>query len=922
MKQSFFLFSESLIFHNSIFNDFTNWSAKLIVGFSSLIYLLTIKVYLIDQRLNRSEYYVLVLTAILGFSFLCSSNELMTVYIALELQGLAFYVMASFQKSSSHSVESGLKYFIIGSFSTTLFLFGSNFFYGICGTFSIFDYKDFFIWSFSVNSFFILFKDFYKSFNSFRLLDTFSTVKSFQESPWYFSDLKSVSDNVGIFKSQAVFPDKALDVFTTKNLYVDLHTPQSFVDTLIVKTDLTGENFLIQTIFEKINASLRISESYGLNDKFRLDKSKSFLNNLIQETYPWKFHLNDTISFLSQKEIFLKNSTINNLLEEEFLFKAKIYLSDFDGKTIGEKDFNLENSFLIKFSKYIAQCKESIIISSEKIIRLDSLELDCKSFFLNYLTNYKKDAFTYNCYELLNLFLESEIFLHGCNSQLFDNYKCITKDLYSSFIQEHEILTKFDNLKVVSEYSQKNNDVVFHNSLETLDNKDRLYKKIELFIGLTETVNKFSIFLYNTENTVDKNVCNDLKTEFFLEKNPKEFLKTTGRNWAVLDGFNTSGNYDLYKENMTSKLKSFKKYSNGLLINEVWENSFQRDFITFFSSNIDHNLIVTDEFFKIFCPTCLTNRAKIVEHFSMFLELPSDNGFILNQNMLNTSVIPLMILIFLTSLFLKLGLTPFHLWSPDVYEGSPSSTTFFFLVVSKIVVFVFLLRICYLGFYSFINIWQFYALIVAILSVLVGSIAALKQRRIKSMLAYSSISNMGLILLAFSLGTFEGVKMVFYFFIIYTFSGLSVWSIFLMLKLKNSNEKYNKELGDLTLLNESHPVLAYAFVLTVFTLAGIPPMAGFLAKLNIFLTLILSSFYYSAFIVILSSVIATFYYIRLLKISHFEEVLVGRLFFVHKSWIDVTKVLLFFSILFFFISPSVVYFFSHKMILFLSKTFY
>lgn len=87
---------------------------------------------------------------------------------------------------------------------------------------------------------------------------------------------------------------------------------------------------------------------------------------------------------------------------------------------------------------------------------------------------------------------------------------------------------------------------------------------------------------------------------------------------------------------------------------------------------------------------------------------------------------------------------------------------------------MFLVRICYLGFYSFINIWQFYALIVAILSVLVGSIAALKQRRMKSMLAYSSISNMGLILLAFSLGTFEGVKMVFYFFIVYTLSGLSV----------------------------------------------------------------------------------------------------------------------------------------------------
>jgi len=185
-------------------------------------------------------------------------------------------------------------------------------------------------------------------------------------------------------------------------------------------------------------------------------------------------------------------------------------------------------------------------------------------------------------------------------------------------------------------------------------------------------------------------------------------------------------------------------------------------------------LIFTEESFKTFCPTCIVSRAKIIEYFPMFLELPFDNEFISNQNFSSNSILLLMILIFLTSLFLKLGLSPFHLWSPDVYEGSPSSTTFFFLVVSKLVIFVFLLRVCYLGFYSFINIWQFYSLLVAIISVLVGSVAALKQRRIKSMLAYSSISNMGLILLAFSLGTFEGIQMVFYFFVIYTLSGLSV----------------------------------------------------------------------------------------------------------------------------------------------------
>jgi len=98
--------------------------------------------------------------------------------------------------------------------------------------------------------------------------------------------LKSVSDNVAIFKGQAVFPNKALDIFTTKNLYVDLHTPESFVDILTVKSDLIREKFLIQTIFSKMNASLTIPEFHGLNEKFRLDKSKLFLNSLIQEIYP------------------------------------------------------------------------------------------------------------------------------------------------------------------------------------------------------------------------------------------------------------------------------------------------------------------------------------------------------------------------------------------------------------------------------------------------------------------------------------------------------------------------------------------------------------------------------------------------------------------------------------------------------------
>lgn len=148
-----------ITFCNTIVNDYLSFSAKLIIGVSSIGCLFLIQQYLITQQMNSFEYVIIILFAILGLFLLCSANDLITAYLAIELQSLSFYVLAAFKKNSSYSVESGLKYFILGAFSSGLFLFGSSFIYGITGSVNFEDLKDLILFesnSFSVNEFFLI----------------------------------------------------------------------------------------------------------------------------------------------------------------------------------------------------------------------------------------------------------------------------------------------------------------------------------------------------------------------------------------------------------------------------------------------------------------------------------------------------------------------------------------------------------------------------------------------------------------------------------------------------------------------------------------------------------------------------------------------------------------------------------------------
>jgi hypothetical protein len=206
-------------------------------------------------------------------------------------------------------------------------------------------------------------------------------------------------------------------------------------------------------------------------------------------------------------------------------------------------------------------------------------------------------------------------------------------------------------------------------------------------------------------------------------------------------------------------------------------------------------------------------------------------------SMLNLNFVSIGFFLICVGLFIKLSIAPFHFWSLDVYEGSPNTTTFFFAVIPKISLFVLLMRLCYISFYQiFVDNFQIYFFGLAVLSIFVGSLGGIEQRKLKTLMAYSSISHTGYLLLAFSTGNIEGVQMMFYYLAIYMISGLTFWAVYLFLINKNDVyfNKNNKELGDLVLLKQSNPILAFILTMTLFSLAGIPPLVGFLIKVGVF----------------------------------------------------------------------------------------
>ena len=225
------------------------------------------------------------------------------------------------------------------------------------------------------------------------------------------------------------------------------------------------------------------------------------------------------------------------------------------------------------------------------------------------------------------------------------------------------------------------------------------------------------------------------------------------------------------------------------------------------------------------------------------------------------------IVFILVGLAFKISAVPFHMWAPDVYQGSPTSVTIFFAIVPKIAALTVFIRFLYVPFVNMFDQWQIIIIFLSVASMIFCAKAAIGQKNLKRLVAYSSIGHMGYALAGLTVGTNEGIQSSIIYICIYLVMNLAFFSCLFMMK---RNENYFERIDDLSGLSKNHPILSLCLMIILFSLAGVPPLAGFFAKFYIFMAVIEQSMYFLAIVGLLSTVIAAFYYLRIIKIIYFD----------------------------------------------------
>ena len=255
---------------------------------------------------------------------------------------------------------------------------------------------------------------------------------------------------------------------------------------------------------------------------------------------------------------------------------------------------------------------------------------------------------------------------------------------------------------------------------------------------------------------------------------------------------------------------------------------------------------------------------------SLVYGFSGSTNFIVISDNINSSQYSLTfaIVFILVGLAFKIAAVPFHMWAPDVYEGSPTSVTLFFSVVPKIAALTVFIRFLYVPFLNMIDQWQMIIIFLAVASMVFGAVAAIGQKNLKRLVAYSSIGHMGYALAGLSTGTNEGIQSSILYITIYFIMNLGLFCCLFMMK---RNDKYYERIEDLSGLSKNHPLLSLSLLIVLFSLAGIPPLAGFFAKFYIFKAVIEQSMFFLAIIGLLSTVIGAFYYLRIIKVIYFDK---------------------------------------------------
>ena len=255
--------------------------------------------------------------------------------------------------------------------------------------------------------------------------------------------------------------------------------------------------------------------------------------------------------------------------------------------------------------------------------------------------------------------------------------------------------------------------------------------------------------------------------------------------------------------------------------------------------------------------------------FSAIADLLQNQSLGETRGMLNShvGVVVGMVLVIIGFAF-KLSAAPFHMWTPDVYEGAPTPVTAFFASAPKVAAMALFGRLLLQPFGPWLDQWQPVVVVISIASMLVGAFGALRQSNIKRMLAYSSIGHVGFALMGVAAGTVSGLQALLVYLAIYV---LMTAGVFACVILMRRNGQQVEQITDLQGLSRSQPALAFAIAAFMFSLAGIPPLAGFLGKFTVFLAALHADLNILAVVGVLSSVVAAYYYLRVVKLLYFDE---------------------------------------------------
>lgn len=281
----------------------------------------------------------------------------------------------------------------------------------------------------------------------------------------------------------------------------------------------------------------------------------------------------------------------------------------------------------------------------------------------------------------------------------------------------------------------------------------------------------------------------------------------------------------------------------------------------------------------------------------------------------------------LVGFLFKSTAVPFHMWAPDVYEGAPLSVTAFFSIAPKVSILAVFVRLFLESFYDFMVDWQKLLIFSSIGSMTLAAFAAMSQNKIKRLLAYSSIGHVGYILVGLCCGTVEGLQALLIYLVIYVMITINIFGIVLLPLRRDPSPSSSRGISGISRLKyttdfaqmaKTNPLLAFTVTISLFSIAGIPPLAGFYSKAFLFFAAISSAQFLLALIGVLTSVISCFYYIRIVKIMYFET---------PKNWLTFSSIpksssiplgISLFFILFFMTYPSPLYLATHKVALALS----